>query len=122
MENNRSQRISPLSHHATLPLALLGIGLATPAQPSPAQGSLEEVTVTAQRREENLRQVPISVVSLSAEALANGGVDSTMGPPELVPSVQVARSGPSATFFMRGVGNTSASRGYGALFWISNED
>ncbi len=111
MKNNHSQRINPLFRPAALPLALLGIGLAIPAQPSLAQGSLEEVTVTAQRREENLQQVPISVVSLSADALANGGVDSTMGLPELVPSVQVARSGPSATFFMRGVGNTSAGTG-----------
>ena len=111
MKNNHTQRINHLFRPATLPLALPGIGLAIPSQPSLAEGSLEEVTVATQRREENLQQVPISVVSLFAEALANGGVDSIMGLPELVPSVQVARSGPSATLFMRGVGNTSEGTG-----------
>ncbi|HHX81836.1 MAG TPA: TonB-dependent receptor, partial [Pseudomonadaceae bacterium] len=55
---------------------------------------LEEVIVTAQRRQENLQEVPISVANISADILANAGVDATISIPELVPSVQLVRSGP----------------------------
>ena len=72
---------------------------------------LEEVVVTAQRRQENLQEVPIAVIALGAETLASAGVDATVSLPELVPSVQLVRSGPSAMFFMRGVGNTSGGTG-----------
>jgi iron complex outermembrane receptor protein len=37
-------------------------------------GGLEEIVVTAQKREENLQNVPVSVTALSAEALANNRI------------------------------------------------
>ncbi len=73
--------------------------------------TLEEIVVTAQRREENLNDVPISVVAISDDVLARSGVDGTTAIPELVPSVQLVRSGPSGMFFIRGVGNTSGGTG-----------
>ncbi len=111
MKNKQTERASHPFRPAALSLALIGIGMAAPVPDSLAQGELDEIIVTAQRREENLQDVPISVVAFSGDALARSGVESTMGMPELVPSVQVARSGPSATFFIRGVGNTSAGTG-----------
>ena len=49
------------------------------AEPSPAPPRLrEEVTVTAQKREENIQQVPLSVTPLDAEKLtllSEGGAD-----------------------------------------------
>jgi len=72
---------------------------------------LEEVIVTAQRRQENLQAVPISVANIPADMLSNAGIDATISIPELVPSVQLVRSGPSAMFFVRGVGNTSGGTG-----------
>lgn len=43
---------------------------------SPAQGAgqLEEITVTAQRRSENLQSVPLSVTAFSANNLIAAGV------------------------------------------------
>ncbi len=111
MKTHYKITIQNLFRPSALPLAAVALGLAAPAPLSLAQGALEEIIVTAQRRQETLRDVPISVASFSADALASSGVSSTMGLPELVPSVQVARSGPSATFFMRGVGNTSGGTG-----------
>lgn len=73
--------------------------------------TLEEVVVTAQRREENLRDVPISVVAIGGNILSQGGVDGTSALPQMVPSVQLVRSGPSGMFFVRGVGNTSGGTG-----------
>src|SRR5690625_3948109 len=73
--------------------------------------ALEEVIVTAQRRQESLQDVPIAVVAMSADELTHRGIDATIGLPEAVPSVQLTRSGPSGIFFMRGVGNTSGGVG-----------
>ncbi len=81
------------------------------ACPLPAYSQLEEIIVTAQRRQENLQDVPISVVAISGNELANSGIDATLSIPEMVPSVQLLRSGPVAMFFVRGVGNTSAGTG-----------
>jgi len=77
----------------------------------PAHAQLEEVVVTAQRRAENLQQVPIAVASFNNDLLVNSGVDSTIDLPQIAPSVQLVRSGPVAMFFMRGVGNTSGGTG-----------
>lgn len=105
------------SHFKTryLPLAILAV-IGTPYAPlshaaEPAQFRLEEVIVTAQRQAERLQDVPIAVVSLGAEALANRGVTSTMSLPEAVPGVQFQGSGGSNIFFVRGVGNTNAGIG-----------
>lgn len=75
------------------------------------QGYLEEIVVTAQRREENLQKVPISVTAITAKSLAASGITSNTLIPQIVPSVQLGRSGPSGIFFVRGVGNTSGGAG-----------
>ncbi|WCT73507.1 TonB-dependent receptor [Sphingomonas naphthae] len=83
---------------------------ATPAAPA-AQAGLDEIVVTAQRRAENLQKVPIAVTAVTANSLKNSGVNATADLPQLVPSVQVTRSGPSGLFFIRGVGTTNAAAG-----------
>lgn len=76
-----------------------------------SEGGLGEIVVTAQRREENLQDVPISVTAISNETLQAVGVGGTTNISQVVPSVQVTSSGPSNIFFMRGVGNTSGNVG-----------
>jgi iron complex outermembrane receptor protein len=76
-----------------------------------AGGGLSEIIVTAQRRAENLQEVPIAVAAVTAEALAETGLNATNDLPQIVPSVQVTRSGPSGLFFIRGVGTTNAAAG-----------
>lgn len=95
----------------TLPLSVLGLGFAIAAPAIQAQSVLEETLVTAQRREENLQEVPVSVAAFSQEMLQMNGVNGTKNLPELAPSVQLVTSGPTAIFFVRGVGNTSAGTG-----------
>ena len=63
---------------AMLPTAMLSVGVVAPAPLAYAQGALEEVIVTAQRREESLQDVPISVAAFSREALARSGVNATI--------------------------------------------
>ncbi|RYH05764.1 MAG: hypothetical protein EON57_07220, partial [Alphaproteobacteria bacterium] len=66
---------------------------------------------TAQRREENLQSVPISVSAITANTLAKSGIQSTIQISQIVPAVQITRSGPQTIFFIRGVGNSSANIG-----------
>lgn len=61
------------------------------ASQAPAIG-LEEIIVTAQRREESLQRVPIQVTALSAATIENAGVQSTSDALQLVPNVQFDES------------------------------
>ncbi len=94
---------------------LSGIGLPAVASAQEsgerAGSGLDEIVVTAQRREENMQDVPISVSAISGETLSAIGVVGTTGISQVVPSVQMTQSGPSTIFFMRGVGNTSGNVG-----------
>ena len=87
----------------------------TARQHAPAgESSLEEVTVTARRREEAQSKVPISMAVLSAEDLKNSGVTSIDDIGALVPSVQFSMSadlGAGALTFLtiRGVSDRNTS-------------
>lgn len=76
----------------------------TPVAAAPP--ALAEVVVTAQRRAENLQTVPISVSSLSGQALDNSNFQSITDLQYLVPGVQYDPTQGSA-FQIRGVGSTS---------------
>ena len=82
-----------------------------PAPAARSQSGLNEIVVTAQRREENLQEVPIAIAAMTSETLESAGIDATNTLTQAVPSVQFSRSGPSGLFFIRGVGTTNASGG-----------
>jgi iron complex outermembrane receptor protein len=72
--------------------------------------ALQAVTVTAQKREENIQDVPVSVAVLSGEALdvlGSGGFDIRQLSSRL-PSLQIESSFGRAfpRFYIRGLGNT----------------
>lgn len=105
-------------------LATASLIFASPAfaQESPASadsaaaddtGGLEEIVVTAQKREENLQNVPVSVTALSAEALANNRVtdftDLTRAASSL--TVTQATSSPNNSIILRGIGTFAFSIG-----------
>jgi iron complex outermembrane receptor protein len=92
-------------------LALVGASLhpfaaAVAAEPS---ATLEEVTVTAQRREESLQTAPVAVTAISAEMLERRQLSSTtqivFNVPNLTGNNNVGQS-TATTFFLRGVGTT----------------
>jgi iron complex outermembrane receptor protein len=76
----------------------------TAAAAPPTQ--LEEIVVTAQRREENLQKVPISITSVSGKTLADTGYESVTDLQYVVPGVQYDPTQGSA-FQIRGVGSES---------------
>ncbi len=99
--------------------AMLGTGAVLPhyvfaadddAATAGASGQLETVMVTAERREENIRDVPISVTVVAGEqldALASGGGDVRMLAGK-VPSLNIESSNGRTfpRFYVRGYGNT----------------
>lgn len=88
-------------------LATPGLAQETPAEDDTALG---EIVVTAQRREENLQDVPLSVTALGGEKLdviQSGGVD-VRGLSGRVPSLLIESSFGRTfpRFYIRGLGNT----------------
>jgi iron complex outermembrane recepter protein len=77
---------------------------AAPAQES--ESALSEIIVTAQRRRENLQDVPIAVTALSADQLALSGIQSTTELGEVTPGLTVVDQNGLVLPHIRGVGTT----------------
>lgn len=74
------------------------------AEDAAAEISSDEIVVTAQRREENLQDVPLSINVLGAEKLENANVASFDDYAKILPSVSFQSFGPSQSqIFFRGV-------------------
>ncbi|WCT79224.1 TonB-dependent receptor [Novosphingobium humi] len=68
------------------------------------QTGLADIVVTAQRRSENLQKVAVAVSVVSADALTRNNVTQSAQLTTLVPALQVANSGTTNVFYLRGVG------------------
>jgi iron complex outermembrane receptor protein len=80
------------------------------AQTVEPAATLDEVVVTAQRREENLQHAAVAVDVASGEELAKSGLSSVLQLQQVSPSLNVSSSGgANSTFFIRGVGNFSTN-------------
>jgi iron complex outermembrane receptor protein len=94
-----------------VPYALAQNAVSTSDGPSSAGGQLEEIVVTAQRREESAQKVPIAVTQYSADSLKVLGVTGTADLPLAIPGFQLAPTGAGQAFYLRGVGNNSTNPG-----------
>lgn len=75
-------------------------------------GPLEDIVVTAQRREQNLQEVPIAVSAISGETAARIGITGTENLRIATPGLDFSRSaGNGAATFLRGVGSTTVVAG-----------
>lgn len=68
--------------------------------------ALEEITVTAQRKEERLKDVPIAVSVLSGERMDDFGITSFQDVSEHLPNVNIV-TGPTDYLNIRGVGSST---------------
>ncbi len=88
-------------------LLLCGCSLPALAQDVAPSGGIEEIVVTAERREANLQDTPLAVTALTADALAASGVAVINDLAATVPNL-TSTTGPQgssdANFFVRGVG------------------
>jgi len=92
---------------------LAALSLAVPAISLADDRVLEEVVVTAQKREERLIDVPMSITAISGEELIERGLNSVQDLSFAVPGMATREDGPgSYTIFMRGLSN---QYGNGAL-------
>ncbi len=78
------------------------------AQANPASGRIEEVLVTARRREEAIENIPISITALSAEDLKTFGVRNFADLEGVVPGLNLGGGGNGvkrdSSPFIRGIG------------------
>ena len=105
------RRRLPLQRHAVATAVLAAVGGGAGAQTAPADaGQLQTITVTAERRTENVQQVPNSVSVVPSElldVLNTSGQDVRMLSGR-VPSLNIESSFGRAfpRFYIRGYGNT----------------
>lgn len=64
---------------------------------------LEEITVTAQKRAENLQDVPISMTALNGERMEEAGISSFSDLSSLVPNFEIAENAVNTIITMRGI-------------------
>jgi outer membrane receptor protein involved in Fe transport len=118
MRNNSKQVHKQHRRPARTALAVavcLAISSVAVAQDAPAEpekkpeqktAALGSVTVTAQKREENLQKVPISINVLGTQTLEQQNVNSFEDAVRLLPSVTFSTAGPGfGQVYMRGVSN-----------------
>ena len=88
-------------------LALVtGDSLAAADTSSDEHSQLEEIIVTAQKRVENLQQVPLSAQVIGSQTLAIQNQNTLQDLTQLVPSVHVDSGGlETNNFFIRGIGS-----------------
>jgi outer membrane receptor protein involved in Fe transport len=92
-------------------------GLAAPALAQETRvGQLEEVVVTAQKRSENLQDVPISIQALGEERLDQLQVSDMSDFSRFLPNVTIQTAAPGfSTIYMRGVASGENSNHSGPL-------
>ncbi|MFD1217018.1 TonB-dependent receptor [Microbulbifer celer] len=96
------------------PIAV-GVMLACGASLSHADPQLEEVTVTAQKREQSLQEVPVAVTAISSDQLMQNGVSDLTDVQKLSPNttLQASRGTNSTlTAFIRGIGQQDPLWGF----------
>jgi iron complex outermembrane receptor protein len=111
-----------ISTHSLVTAFMLGVSLTAIATPVLAQsedsdkanGGLEEIIVTAQKREQNLQAVPIAVSAIGADKVEQLGIKDARDLSGLAPNVTVAQgttNNTAAVFAIRGIAG-GASEGF----------
>ena len=91
----------PLNRSHTLLSAAIASALAAPLWVTPAvaageAGVLEEIVVTANRREQSVLDVPYNISAVSGATLENAGVNSLSNLARMLPGVSIPDMGPRA--------------------------
>ncbi|MBD2859481.1 TonB-dependent receptor [Spongiibacter sp. KMU-158] len=94
-------------------LALAGLNFSAPVfAQSGSSATLEEVVVTARRREESLQDTPLAVSAIGSDMLEQMGISDIEDIETLAPSLQFSQTNYKApAIFIRGIGQRSGSPG-----------
>ena len=75
------------------------------AQTSGASDAIEEIIVTARKREESLQDVPISISVTTGEYIQESGVKGLEELSQSLPAVNISKGGASDQLYVRGIGS-----------------
>jgi iron complex outermembrane recepter protein len=94
-------------------VAFAAISTSAIAQDAPAEdeGGIKDIVVTAQRRAENVQDVPIAISAFSGEQLEARGVQNTLQLGQYIPNFVAQNNtglGSANAYFLRGLGNTES--------------
>jgi iron complex outermembrane receptor protein len=81
------------------------------AAPASTGTAVGEIVVTAQRRSERLRDVPISITAITSEQLSQAGVATLTDISKLTPALRFDYVGPNVQPTIRGIGTSFATSG-----------
>lgn len=123
MTRSRRRKLERLRAKAESLIVMKGIPLATmllaglpAAHAQPENGKLEEVVVSAQKRDENLQSVPLSITALGTTKLEEMQVVEFADYAKLLPSVSYQSLGPGTTaVYMRGLASGENANHSGPL-------
>jgi iron complex outermembrane recepter protein len=116
-----SRRISALVRSTSAAWAFVGVNLAfapaswaqtapdtaeAPQADDSAASGLAEIVVTAQKRSENLQDVPIAITAVSGEQLENLRINSARDLPSVVPGLMYNQAGGTTQTYLRGIGTS----------------
>lgn len=101
--------VKALSGFAVLAIAqAVGANIASAQEGSSNSSSLEEIVVTANKREQRLQDVPAAVTNVGGDLLVDAGVSDIAGLQYIVPNLSLGDTFSFANLFSRGLGlNTS---------------
>tara|TARA_R110002110_G_scaffold413729_1_gene641579 strand:+ start:62276 stop:64708 length:2433 start_codon:yes stop_codon:yes gene_type:complete len=87
--------------------ALVGQGVL--AQESSGRSALEEVVVTATKREVSVQQVPLSVTAISGEELVDMQITNILNLEKVIPGLTIRSAGNNPSAIIRGAGSAGTS-------------
>ncbi|GAB5489721.1 MAG: TonB-dependent receptor [Parasphingorhabdus sp.] len=80
-------------------------GVAEAAAEDGNQGGVNVIVVTAQKRAQNLQDVPVSVTAFDDQMIAEAGFTNSLSIGDQVPNLEIKTFGGVPNIFIRGVGN-----------------
>jgi iron complex outermembrane receptor protein len=104
MKNRRCTSSFHISY-LLLGLLMLGICHSVFAQSTTKESSLETITVTAQKRSQNVKDVPISILAISQENLLENNIVAAEELSSRIGNFAVSQSGQGYNLIMRGLGS-----------------
>ena len=104
------------AQHAVTELQTIPVEVGTPAAaepaPEPAQGRIEEIVVTAQKKAQSLQQVPVSVGVVSGETLQQSGTFDAGGLENFVANVEIDIDPQGPVIGIRGFSTETDNKGF----------
>lgn len=88
------------------------------AEASDGSLSLDEIVVTAQRREQKAQDVPIAVAAFGSEQMSRMGISSSNDLPTVVPGLANSGTPIRTYYYLRGIGTNSLSSSPSVLTYV----